>query len=138
MNEPTLLFSSKECDIFFNESLKAIQTKWKGIYIKDEGFRNILNEIIKALEKEKVSVIVADAREMKIIVEADRQWIVDEWYPRALEAGFRCQALIVSRDSFNEQALKLIVMKYNDELVKTRYFIAPEDAEEWVRNGAPQ
>jgi len=138
MNEPTLLFSSKECDIFFNESLKAIQTKWKGIYIKDEGFRNILNEIIKALEKEKVSVIVADAREMKIIAEADRQWIVDEWYPRALEAGFRCQALIVSRDSFNEQALKLIVMKYNDELVKTRYFIAPEDAEEWVRNGAPQ
>ncbi|MBK5284775.1 MAG: hypothetical protein JJE25_05190 [Bacteroidia bacterium] len=138
MNQLTLQFSSKECDIYYNESLKAIQTKWKGIYIKDEGFRTILNEIIKALQEKKVSTIIADAREMKIIADADRLWIIDDWYPHALEAGFRCQALIVSRDSFNEQALKLIVMKYNDELVKTRYFIAPDDAEEWVRGGAPQ
>ena len=138
MNELSLHFSSKECDIFYNESLKAVQTKWKGIYIKEEGFRNILNEIIRALQERKVSTIIADAREMKIIAEADRQWIVDDWYPHALAAGFRCQALIVSKDSFNEQAIKLIVMKYNDELVKTRYFLTPEDAEEWVKNGAPQ
>ncbi|HLG35651.1 MAG TPA: hypothetical protein VI757_12285 [Bacteroidia bacterium] len=117
--------------------LKAVRTKWKGFYVKGEGFRKILNEIIKAIEQTKSPTVIADAREMKLIAEADRQWIIDDWYPRALKAGFRCQALIVTKDSFNEQAIKLIVMKYNDELVKTHYFIVPEDAEEWVKKGAP-
>ena len=136
MDKLTLLFHTEECDAFYNETLNAVQTKWNAIFVKGEPFRNILNQIIRAFEEHHASTVIADAREMKIITEADRKWIVDDWYPRALAAGFRCQALIVSKDSFNEQAIKLIVSKYNNEVVKTRYFIAPEDAEEWVRNGA--
>jgi hypothetical protein len=130
-------YTSVECDIFYDEELKAVRTKWKGIYVKDEPFRKILDEIICAIEKTKSSIIIADARQMKLIAEADRQWIVDDWYPRALKAGFRCQALIVTRDSYNEQAIKLIVLKYNEELVKTHYFLVPEDAEEWIKKGMP-
>lgn len=137
MSALTSIFSSAECDIFYDEELKSVCTRWKGIYVKGDAFRKILDEIIKAIEQTKSSTIIADAREMKLIAEADRQWIVDDWYPRALAAGFRCQALIVTRDSYNEQAIKLIVMKYNEEMVKTHYFIVPEDAEEWVRIGAP-
>jgi hypothetical protein len=134
MNEITLHFTSPECDVFYNNSLRVVQTKWKGIYVQGEGFRKILDEIIIAIEKYNASTVIADAREMKLIAEADRQWIIDDWYPRALKAGFRNQALIVSRGSYNEQAIKLIVMKYNDEDVKTHYFISPEGAEEWARN----
>jgi hypothetical protein len=136
MNAPTLLFSSKECDIYYNQELEVVQTRWKGIYVSGNEFRKILDEIINALAVKKVSTIIADARNMKVIGEADRQWIIDDWYPRALEAGFRCQALVVTKDTFNEQAIKLIVMKYNDDDVKTRYFTAPEDAEAWVKSGA--
>ena len=131
-------YTSKECDIFYDDTLKVVRTTWKsGIYVKGEAFRIILEEILMAIEKTKSSTVIADARGMNIIAEADRQWIVSDWYPRALQAGFRCQALIVTRDSFNEQAIKLIVSKYNNELVKTHYFIVPEDAEDWVRKGAP-
>ncbi len=138
MEQLTLLFTSYECDIFYNETLGVIQTKWKGIFVSGDDFRKILDEIINALSMKQASTIIADAREMKIISEADRQWIVDDWYPRALAAGFRCQALVVTRNSFNEQAIKLIVTKYNDEDVKTRYFISLEEAEAWVKNGVPQ
>jgi hypothetical protein len=138
MEQLTPLFSSKECDIFYNDALGVIQTRWKGIFVSGDDFRKILNEIISVLLAKKVSTIIADAREMKVISEADRQWITDDWYPRALKAGFRCQALVVTKDSFNEQAIKLIVMKYNDDDVKTRYFTSPEEAKEWVKNGALQ
>lgn len=138
MEQLTLLFPCKECDIFYNESLGVIQTKWKGIFVSGEQFRVILNEIINVLSAKKASTIIADARNMKVISEADRKWIIDDWYPRALAAGFRCQALVVTKDTFNEQAIKLIVMKYNEDDVKTRYFTSPEEAVEWVKNGAPQ
>ena len=137
MDELTMLFTCPACDILYNETLKAVQTKWKGIYVKGDEFRKIIDEVLKAMEQTKSSTVIADTREMKLIAEADRQWIIDDWYPRALAGGFRCQALIVSRDSFNEQAIKLIVSKYNNELIKTHYFIVPEDAEAWVKNGAP-
>jgi len=130
------LFSSNECDIFYNETLDVIQTRWKGIFVSGEEFRKILDEMINALSLKKTSTIIADAREMKIISEADRQWIIDDWYPRALAAGFRCQALVVTKNSFNEQAIKLIVVKYNNEDVKTKYFQSPEDAYTWVKEGA--
>ena len=130
------LFSSNECDIFYNETLDVIQTRWKGIFVSGEEFRKILDEMINALSLKKASTIIADAREMKIISEADRQWIIDDWYPRALAAGFRCQALVVTKNSFNEQAIKLIVVKYNNEDVKTKYFQSPEDAYTWVKEGA--
>ena len=131
------IFTSKECIVYYDETLGVVRTRWSGIYVTGEPFRKILDEIIRAIEQTKSSTVIADAREMKVIAEADRQWIIDDWFPRALQAGFRCQALIVTRDSFNEQAIKLIVSKYNNEAVKTHYFIVPEDAEEWVRNGAP-
>ena len=130
------VFTSAECDIFYNEELGAIHTRWKGIFVSGEELRKILNEIINALARNKASVIIADAREMKIISEADRQWIVDDWYPRALAAGFRCQALVLTKNSFNEQSIKLIVTKYNKEDIKTRYFLTPEEAEAWVKEGA--
>src|SRR5574339_553869 len=118
MESLSLLFSSNECDIFYNETLGVIQTRWKGIFSSGEGFRKILNEIINALSQKNASTIIADARQMRVIAEADRQWITGDWYPRALAAGFRCQALVVTKDTFNEQAIKLIVMKYNDDDVK--------------------
>ena len=133
----TPVHSTEACDVFYDATLNVIQTRWKGIFVKGAAFRKILDEIINTIAQYHVSTVIADAREMKIIAEEDRQWIIDDWYPRALAAGFRCQALVVTRDSYNEQAIKLIVMKYNNEDVKTRYFIVPEDAEEWVRNGAP-
>lgn len=138
MEQLVLLSGTDECDIFYNETLGVVQTRWKGIYVSGDKFRKILNGIIDALSEKKASTVIADARNMKVIAEADRQWIIDDWYPRALAAGFRCQALVVTKDTFNEQAIKLIVMKYDDDDVKTRYFVSTEEAEEWVKNGAPQ
>ena len=132
------LFTSNECDIFYNDELGIVQTQWKGIFVSGNEFRKILDEVINALSAKQTSTVIADVRNMKVIAEADRQWIVDDWYPRALKAGFRCQAIVVTKNSFNEQSIKLIVTKYNDEDVKTRYFFALEDAFAWVKEGALQ
>ncbi len=127
------LFSSAECDIFYNKDLHIIQSLWKGVYIKDEGFRKILDAIIASLEKKQASIIIADARNMHVISNNDQEWILNSWYPRAVNAGFRYQGLILSKDTYNELAVKKISNKYDEKKITTQYFRTPAEALEWVR-----
>jgi len=131
--EKETLYASNECDIFYLPELHAIMSVWKGIYVEGERLREIFNELIFALEKKKTSIIIADARDMKIISYEDQQWTLDDWYPRAVKAGFRNQGLILTHDTFNEVTVKKISQKYDDAVITTQYFDTPNEALEWAR-----
>lgn len=130
----TIYFKHPACDICFNEKLNAVQTKWKGLFVQGDEFRLVLDKIIELLAKKKVHIIIADAREMKVISSQDQQWILDSWYPRALAAGFSFEGLIVSKNTFNEHSIKKIVHNYDDKKVETVYFFSYEEAEDWIKN----
>jgi hypothetical protein len=59
----------------------------------EDALKENLDAMIDLLALKKTGKIIADARNMKVISEPDRQWIVEDWYPRALKAGFRYEAL---------------------------------------------
>lgn len=128
-----LLFGSAECDIYHNAELNLIFSEWKGIYVEGESLRKIFNELINALQNKKTSIIIADARRMMIIPFKDQEWTINDWYPRAVRAGFRYQGLILSRDTFNEITVKKISEKYDDAIITTEYFPSPVEAMEWAR-----
>jgi hypothetical protein len=127
-----LYFESQPCNVYFNPNLNCVHTVWKGDYSGGQGFHIIMNEIVALLEKKKVSLIVADARKMKLISTNDQKWIVDDWYPRAVKAGFYCQALIVTEATLNDMTIKQIVDVYDENKVRTKYFKSYDDAEAWV------
>ncbi len=133
MSKIEILFSGAECDIFYNRELHIIQTLWKGLYVQDEPFRFILDEIIVGLKLKQTPIIIADAREMHIITKNDQDWILESWYPRAVAAGFRYQGLILSKDTYNEVTVKKISQNYDDKIITTQYFRSPMDALDWVR-----
>jgi hypothetical protein len=126
------LYNSKECDIFYNKEHHVIQSLWKGVFASGERLRNILDELISALEQKHASVILADAREMHVIGEKDQEWILNSWYPRAVTAGFRHQGLILSKDTYNELAVKNISRQYDSSIVTTSYFSTYSDALKWI------
>jgi hypothetical protein len=128
-----LFYKSDECDIYYNADLHIIQSRWKGIYVEGERLREIFNELINALKLRHASIIIADAREMLIITQQDQQWTIDDWYPRAIQAGFRYQGLILSKNTFNELTVKKISNKYDRAIITTQYFQSPSDALDWVR-----
>jgi len=132
MYEIQEIFKSKECDISFNVDLHIIESKWKGVGVTGERLRHILNMLILALDLKKASIIVADARKMRAIIPADQQWILDDWYPRAVKAGFRHQVLILEKDSFNELTVNNITQEYDKTIVTTHYSDSHEEAIDWV------
>ena len=133
MSNLEIIFSSVECDIFYNNDFHIVQTFWKGVYVSDEPFRRILDEIINVLVLKNASIIIADARDMYVISPCDQEWILNSWYPRAVKAGFRYQGLILNKDTFSELAVKTISNQYDTSTVTTKYFSSPTAALDWVR-----
>ncbi len=126
-------FLSTECDIYYNNQVNVIQSRWKGIFVEGKRLQEIFEQLILALETYHCSTIIADAREMLVISEKDRLWTIDVWYPRAVKAGFRNQGLILSKGTFSELAVKQISAKYDDAIISTKYFLSPSEALDWVR-----
>ena len=133
MSNLETIYASRECDIFYNKDLHIVQTFWKGVYVTEEPFRKILDEIINVVELKKASIIIADARDMYVISPQNQEWIINSWYPRAVKAGFRYQGLILSKDTFSELTVKKISEKYDESTVTTHYFSSPSEALDWVR-----
>jgi hypothetical protein len=127
------IFTSEECDIFYNHEYNILQTFWKGRYASGERLRFILNQIVLALEKTGASVIIADARQMYMINKEDQDWILSTWYPAAVKAGFRFQGLILDKNTYNELAIKNISQEYDKTIVTTRYFDSTTGALEWLK-----
>ncbi len=138
MSDKELLFSFDQCDIFYNVGLKAVESQWKGPAADGEALYRILDALVDGLKLKSSNVIIADARQMQVINNEDQQWITDNWYPRALAAGFRYEALVVSKYTFNAVTVRRIVRNYDEQKLKTAYFNSVPAAYDWVKNGFPE
>src|SRR5690242_8906708 len=100
MKSTILFFSSEECDIFYNKTLKFIKAAWKGIYVTGNALKRVFEEIIKALSVKGVSILIMDLRRMTAISELDREWIVEDWCPRAVTGGLLYLATVMRGKAF--------------------------------------
>ena len=128
-----IFFDNEICTIWYNTGLQAVETKWKGEYASGKEFEEIHNAIIRCLAENNASIIVADATFMRVITSKDQQWIVDDWYPRAIDDGFKYEALITGNNSFNEATIRNIVHHYDEDKIITRYFSTYDEAVAWVK-----
>lgn len=135
MEKLKLLFSHKPCDVYYNPELNAVETSWKGPSAEGPLLYEILDSIIEAMKQTGSGTVIADARKMNVINNADIQWISENWYPRALAAGFRYEALVVTDYTFNTVSIKKIVRTYDDQKLTTAYFKTLPGAYAWVKNG---
>ena len=137
MDNLELLFSYQACDLFYNTELKAAQTSWKGPNAEGEDLHIILNTLIEVMKQKNTGIVIADARLMQVINREDQEWISDDWYPRALAAGFSFEALVVTDYTFNAVTIKKIVRTYDAMKLKTGYFKTLLSAYKWVQSGFP-
>lgn len=138
INDAELFYTSPACDIYYNPAINAVQTRWTGLFVHGIEFREIHDEMIRLLKLKQSDTIIADASKMQIITPDDHEWILNNWYPRALEAGFRFQALIVSKGSFAEYSIRSLVEEYDHNRIQTISFHNYEEACDWIQKKKDQ
>jgi hypothetical protein len=79
------------CSIIHDENNHCIHVVWKQ-YASQIQLRYIHENLLTLICKHRVSKILGDDTALPAIPSEDRFWIIDEWFPRAVECGLRFAA----------------------------------------------
>jgi hypothetical protein len=79
------------CSIILDEAHHCVIVVWKQ-YATQIQFRYIHENLLTLICKHRVYKILGDDTALLAIPSEDRFWIIDEWFPRAVECGLRFAA----------------------------------------------
>ena len=130
-----LYFKSDFLHISFDESLKSVVMDWKTAPTSVE-FKTGLNRGLDALKDKRAVNWLAYLENLGALDEKDQQWSNEDWFPRALGAGVKNMAIVVSSDIFNQMTVESIMSKVPGTALTVQYFNNAEKAQAWLRSVA--
>jgi hypothetical protein len=100
--------------------------------IGGEEFRKILNMGADALREHGASKWLSDDRNNSALSPEDTEWSINNWFPRAVQSGWKYWALVVPPDVLAQLNLKEFVDLYFEKGLRIMVFTVPEKAMEWL------
>ena len=122
-----------QTELYYSSSpISHIYMKWGASFDENE-FRQGMNDLIKMMKEHQTGKILSNNLNMGAIDEADQQWSVEDWLPRALAVGYSAIAIIVSEDLFGKMAVEDILDDASSKSpIKINYFDGEEKAIKWL------
>jgi hypothetical protein len=75
--------------------------------------------------------MLGDTSRCEIIAVEDQDWTNSNWAKRAIEAGLRYNAIVLSEDIFGRLSIEAITE--DAKVVKVKYFDNIAEAKEWLK-----
>ena len=127
-----LYYDKKWCKIYYYEDLSCVHLDWFGMAYNDQ-FQEACNFSLQLLEEKKANKMIADNTKSKVVSIESQNWLMENWFPRAYEVGYRTSAVVVSTDVFNKVAVKNITNKMDKGKFTVQYFENLEKAKVWIK-----
>ena len=118
------------CAIMHDEASRCIVVIWRQ-YATGIQFRYIHEKLLSLICQHRVSKILGDDTALPAIPSEDRFWVIDDWFPRAVECGLRFAASKRPDSYFGKLAVTHIQSAAPAGL-KCRSFERLEEAKEWL------
>ena len=118
------------CSVVLDEANRCITVLWKQ-YATKAQFRYIHENLLTLICKHGICKILGDDTALPTIPSEDRVWIVDKWFPRAVECGLRFAASKNPASYFGRLSVGQIQSEAPAEL-ECRSFERLDDAREWL------
>lgn len=96
-------------------------------------FRDRLNTVLQLVEDYGSTKLLADDRKKIGIQEDDIQWVLNDWLPRALDAGWKYWALVAAMDGKTLINFKKIIDHFRNEGMSIMVFDTPDIAQRWLK-----
>lgn len=97
-----------------------------------EPFRSMVNTGVQLLRDHKATKWLSDDRNNMALPEADTEWGKLNWFPKALEAGWKYWALIVPADIMARMNMKEFTDSFTQQGIRIMVFSDPEKGLEWL------
>jgi hypothetical protein len=101
--------------------------------IGNEKFRDVLNAGADTMKKYGAAKWLSDDRKNMSLSPEDTEWSKKDWFPRAVESGWKFWALVVPQDILARMNMKEFVDEYYEKGLRIMVFNNPEDAMQWLR-----
>lgn len=127
-----LLFENAHCQLFLDDTLPALVQVWSG-FVAGEPLHEAHEAVIRLLREHHLSRVLADTRTMRVIPRTDQQWITDDFFPRALAAGYRRVAIVQADDAFNQTSIQnILTVVTPGNPIAVEHFQNLESARQWL------
>lgn len=120
------------CTLAFDADVPCIVVQWQG-YATSAQMRFVLENVIELLERHKASRILGDDTLLPMVHTADQSWIINDWYPRAIAAGWRASANKVPRNYFGQLTTNTVQSEVPTPVV-IRPFEELAEARRWLQS----
>ncbi|MCU0438307.1 MAG: hypothetical protein MUC49_10340 [Raineya sp.] len=125
-----LFYNKNHCKIYYIKEIECVYLDWHG-FAMSEDFREACNFSLELMVKNKSSRMIADNSKAKVVIAADRDWMNEDWFPRAIVAGFKTSAVVVAQDIFRDISVKKIVNNLDSGVFTAQFFQDYESAYHW-------
>ncbi len=125
------LVKEKYIEINVDHSAQIIELKWNG-FVKSKNYREALDKAIEIAKEHSLNKWLTDATNVKVVSISDQEWVMNDWFPRALEAGYKYQALIIPRDEFGKTSSNELISEVDGKSVIAKNFMDYNTALEWL------
>jgi hypothetical protein len=104
---------------------------------RDAAFRQVLEVGLEQMIEHGATKWLSDERNNSALTPEDSQWIIDEWVPRALEAGWRHWAIVLPDYVVGKMDMALYIATRRQMGTNVYVFTDPAEALEWLASPDP-
>jgi hypothetical protein len=117
--------------VTWDPTLQAVHTEAQG-WADPSEMAAVLEAGLQALTEHGGSRWLADGRSMKVVTQPDQDWIVQEFFPRALAAGLKRIALVIPKSGLGMTTLDQLVHRLPAANLEVAYFATVDEARSWL------
>jgi len=128
---PTIHFDKPYCKIYYHGDIRAVHLDWSEQATTTQ-FIEACDFSLNLLVERKAFKMIADNSKVSNVSEDNQNWLIEDWFPRAVEEGFQYSAVIQSNKDSVKSALQLIVSKVSNKHVIVQYFEELSSAKAWL------
>ncbi|MBD2717125.1 hypothetical protein KBK19_18930 [Microvirga sp. STR05] len=109
-----------------------LRVTWKPAARQPQDTRAVFMHMMQAISRNNWSRILIDQGRMVPFAPDEQEWVAREWLPRAVEAGYRHGAVVVSADVMVRLATAYITTQAPASALVYRSFETDAEAVEWL------
>lgn len=128
---PITVIENEYATLYYIPENKLVRHKFHKP-ISGQPFRDLLNRGVELLAENDAHKWLSDDRENAAFPDDDNQWIVSEWIPKAIGAGWKYWALVVPDDVMARLNMGKYVSSLFELGLRMMVFSDPEEALNWI------
>ena len=115
----------------WNPALNCLHTEWKA-FANSAQYRAALLTAAQALEANRLTTYLSDARQFRLLVHEDQEWFANVWIPRAVRAGLRRVAFVTAHAGLGKVTIEDVVARERNQRLKMQTFESMGTAQRWL------